>query len=59
MQLVALGKEDDMKKILIEKVSNGYLVTVSNEGVQSLFDSTKQYIAADVEEVLQIVKDNA
>lgn len=59
MQVAVASKGDNVKKILIEEVSNGYLVTIEIQGVKSLFDEqSKQFVAADAEEMLKIVKEN-
>lgn len=48
-----------MKEIRIETVSNGFLITVTRQGNQSMYDSTNVYVAKDKAEVIQIVSDNA
>lgn len=42
-------------KVTIETVANGFLVTVTQPGNQSLYDSEKTYIAQTVNEVTGIV----
>jgi len=48
-----------MKRITIDKVTNGYLVNITNEGNQTLYDKAESFIAADIDELIKIIKDNA
>ncbi len=44
-----------MEKIEIVPVSNGYLVTVEGQSVQSFYGNTKSYVAKTSGEVIGII----
>lgn len=45
-----------MKKIIINEVANGYVVTITFEGNQSPYDRERVLVAADMDEVIEILK---
>lgn len=46
-----------MTEINVKKAANGYLITVTRNGVQSIYESTQIYIAKDDEELFKILKE--
>lgn len=48
-----------MKRIIIDKAENGYVITVTRVGNQTLIDNETHYIAKDKKELAEIVEKNA
>tara|TARA_B100001245_G_C22891839_1_gene429653 strand:+ start:1167 stop:1322 length:156 start_codon:yes stop_codon:yes gene_type:complete len=45
-----------MKKITITNVENGFIVEVTSEGLQSLFDRRETFVAKSENELVELVK---
>jgi hypothetical protein len=48
-----------MKVILIKKVENGFIVDITYEGHQSIYEQEATYIANDKTELLKLVEENS
>ena len=46
-----------MKEINIEFVDNGFVIRVTSNGVQSIYDNTKVYVAKDKDELIKKLKE--